>query len=176
MEVVPCIELPARSAVSVMQIRGCFDRSRRWTLCAAFSFLFLFSDAFPFSVFISRESAHFLDLFDELTAGKEAVDRLAPVLHAFYFRAGRRVPEVDAGRGFVDLLPALAGGAHEFFLDILFADIECLHLLLQPSVFFFAYCECLHGCSGLVLSCFSNYSRVGSPGSAANGQHLAGKW
>ena len=48
---------------------------------------------------------------------------------------------IYTGRGLVDLLASLAGGANKFLQNILFADIEGFHLLLEPSVFFFAYCK-----------------------------------
>ena len=87
-----------------------------------FCFLFPYFFSFPIGgrLFI-REAFYF---FEKFPPGEKPVGRLAPVLHALHFNSGGDVFKVDAGRGLVHVLPAVAGRTDEFLFDIFLKDAE----------------------------------------------------
>jgi hypothetical protein len=76
------------------------------------------------------------DPVEDQPSGEKPIESLGAFLLAFYVKAGRHVDEIDAGRGFVDLLTAGAGGADERFPEFLFPDAEVLHPLPERRLFF----------------------------------------
>lgn len=94
-----------------------------------------FGDLFLFLALGGKELAfHF---FAEIAAGIVAIQLAGALPLALDFHAGGEVFQIDAGRAFVDFLPALAGAENEFFEEILFADAAPFQAGAKLFQFFF---------------------------------------
>lgn len=58
---------------------------------------------------------------------EHAILTLMPTGLAFHLNAGRAMQQHDAGGSFVDVLPAMAAGSDERFLDVRLANAESGH-------------------------------------------------
>jgi hypothetical protein len=98
---------------------------------------FLTADLFdPHLLRADQSRLESFDPVEDQPSGKKPIESLGAFLLAFYVKAGRQVDEIDAGRGFVDLLTAGAGGTDERFPEFLFPDAEALHPLPERRLFF----------------------------------------
>ena len=99
---------------------------------AAGAAAFLAADAFRF-LLPGQDNASNLRLHPvaKFPAGEVAIQRLQALALAFDLNARGLVEDVDARRGFVDLLPARAGAPDESFNEIALADAEFSHPPLQ---------------------------------------------
>ncbi len=97
---------------------------------AAFAFL---AAEFFYALLFTALGAELYGLYfvREQSTGQVAVDGLLSLALAFYLYAGREVFQVDAGRGFVDVLSAFTAGAYELFFNVGLADAEFEHALFK---------------------------------------------
>jgi hypothetical protein len=79
--------------------------------------------------------AHRFDLVEEEFASEETVEALLAGFLTFDLEATGAVEEHYAGRGFVDVLTAMATGADERFFDVGFADAQRSHALGELRFF-----------------------------------------
>jgi hypothetical protein len=84
-----------------------------------------FFDACPLGIRLALPAR--LNFVEQQAAGQDSVASLMAGLLALDLDARRTMKEHDAGGGFVDVLPAVASGANERFLDVLFANAEGGH-------------------------------------------------
>ena len=80
-------------------------------------------------------AAIFFQLLAEFESGEVAVHFARPVSLTFDFDLAREVLEIDAGAGFVDLLPAASGAADEFLKQVVFDDSQRGHSCLEGGFF-----------------------------------------
>jgi len=85
------------------------------------------------------------DLVGQDAAGQEPVDGLGPFPLALDLNASGQVFQIDAGRNFIDVLPALSLGADKFLDEVAFPNVEALHLAAQGLFFFGAQSKAQHG-------------------------------
>ena len=113
--------------------------------CAAGALAFLAADFFDFGAARGDETVFpFFNLVEQQATRDEAVHSLLARCLAFHLHAGRTMEQHDAGGNFVDVLPAVAAGADERFLDVRLAHAERGHALREMVFFFEADRECAH--------------------------------
>src|SRR5437867_3837598 len=76
-----------------------------------------------------------LELLEEEPAREKAVEGLGALALAADSEAGRKVPQHDAGRHLVDVLPATPTRADEMLLEVLLAHAEPAHGLFERARF-----------------------------------------
>jgi hypothetical protein len=86
-----------------------------------------------------------IDLVEEDLACEEPVEALLAGDLAFYFETGGPMGEHDAGRGLVDVLTAVATGADETFVEIIFMDPKHRHAPFEFGYFLWADRKGAHG-------------------------------
>jgi hypothetical protein len=112
---------------------------------AAGAFAFLAADALDLVAFGGDKAAlPFLDFIEQQTPGNVTVQPLLAGFLAFDLQTGRPMHEHDAGRGLIDVLAAVAAGAHEAFLDVRFIHTQFGHAPCECCFFFQADRECAH--------------------------------
>lgn len=79
------------------------------------------------AVLFGASSSVALDLVEEQAQRQFAVSGLVPGRLAFDPGPGGTMEQHDAGGRFVDILPAMAAGADEGFLDVFRAHVQRLH-------------------------------------------------
>ena len=92
-------------------------------------FLFL-----PFPAFYTQN--FFFKFIAQVAAGKKAVRSLQAGCLAFDFDSGRRMAQLYAGGGFIDLLATGAGAADEVFRQLLLANAQRGHPFVELFPFF----------------------------------------
>jgi hypothetical protein len=82
----------------------------------------------------------------EKTPGQEAVEPLEAAGLNFDRETRRPMHEAHTSRGFVHMLPARSGGAHEGLFKIRLNDLQGLHAGLKGALFFLTDAELAHRC------------------------------
>jgi hypothetical protein len=112
---------------------------------AAGTFAFLAADAFNLGALGGDEAAlPFLNLVQQQSPGDVAIESLLARFLAFHLQPRRAMNQHDARGRLVDVLAAVAAGAHEAFLDVRFAHAQFGHAPRELCFFFQTDRECAH--------------------------------